>query len=312
METMALSLLEKTAMKQLADMFYSYQPASGFYRIAGRLDITCYWREGSKGSALRNLLLDTYQCKMTKFKPLVEEIVSDGIVYREKDNHRITIDEIDEIIECLETLNINVSEWKSFKFKSQFVDSNVSNVKKQDDDASFVELGEELSLLKSEYLLLHSENDRAKAGYTLEKILFKLFNLFNLVSRGGFKIIGEQIDGSFELNHEIYLFEVKWRFSPTQERDLSYFRDLITGKSNFTRGVFISINGYTPESKIAIKSGKQPVFFAMDGYDLFQILQGNIRLDEYLRVRSRILAEEGEMFVEYSKLYAGSRSAALR
>lgn len=43
-------------------------------------------------------------------------------------------------------------------------------------------------------------------GYEFEKYLTKLFDAFNLEPRSSFKIVGEQIDGSFLLHNEVYLY----------------------------------------------------------------------------------------------------------
>jgi hypothetical protein len=81
----------------------------------------------------------------------------------------------------------------------------------------------------------------------------------------------------------------------------------LRGKSSITRGIFISVNGFSQPAKDAISRGKQPVFFAMDGHDLMMILSGQVALDEFLRQRRRLLADEGLMFVPFGELFKGSR-----
>ena len=46
-------------------------------------------------------------------------------------------------------------------------------------------------------------------GYAFEKFLTRVFNSFGMEAREGFRITGEQIDGSFVLNHNVYLVEAK-------------------------------------------------------------------------------------------------------
>jgi hypothetical protein len=74
-----------------------------------------------------------------------------------------------------------------------------------------------------------------------------------------------------------------------------------------TRGVFVAINGVSQPAKDAITRGKQPLFFAIDRYDLTVILARQIALDDFLRQRRRLLAEEGRMFVAFGDLLTGSR-----
>ena len=131
--------------------------------------------------------------------------------------------------------------------------------------------------------------------------------LHGLTPRDPFRVLGEQIDGSFELDHETYLMEAKWEKEPIPEGDLLTFRGKIEGKSAYTRGLFISISGISNDAKTAIVRGKQPTFFVIDGYDLTMVLSESIELPEFLRQRRRILAEEGLVVVPYSELWTGSR-----
>lgn len=159
-----------------------------------------------------------------------------------------------------------------------------------------------LAQLKDEFGYLAMEKDRAKAGLALEKFLNRLFDLFQLKPRQPFCVVGEQIDGSIDLDNQIYLLELKWENHPLPEADLLVFRGKIEGKSTFTRGIFIALNGITPQARDAITRGKALSFFVMDGHDLMMILSGAIGLLDFLRCRIRLLAEEGRVCVPFSEL----------
>jgi hypothetical protein len=159
-----------------------------------------------------------------------------------------------------------------------------------------------LSQLKDEFGYLALEKDRAKAGLAFEKFLNRLFELFQLKPRQPFRVVGEQIDGSIDLDNQIYLLELKWENHPLPEADLLVFRGKIEGKSTFTRGIFIALNGVTSQAKDAVTRGKAPSFFVMDGHDLMMILSGAIGLLDFLRCRIRLLAEEGRVCVPFSEL----------
>ncbi len=159
-----------------------------------------------------------------------------------------------------------------------------------------------LSQLREEFVCLAAETDRNKAGLSLEKLLNRLFQVFHLQPRQPFRIIGEQIDGSFEMDGDIYLLELKWEKHPLPEADLLVFRGKIEGKSTFTRGVFIALNGISAQARDAITRGKAPSFFVMDGHDLMMILSEAINLPDFLRRRVRLLAEEGCVCVPFSEL----------
>ena len=156
--------------------------------------------------------------------------------------------------------------------------------------------------LRAEFLSLMALPDRQKAGLGLEGLLARLFALFDLEPNGAFRVTGEQIDGSFDLNREVYLLEAKWTFAKTEEGELLKFRGKIEGKSQFTRGLFLSINGYTAQAVDAITRGKSPNFVMLDGAHLFRVLEGHVRLDTLLRRLVRHLSETGAPYLPASEL----------
>jgi len=162
--------------------------------------------------------------------------------------------------------------------------------------------------MRATFLFFSGQSDRNAAGISLERLLNGLFALHDLEPNHAFRVTGEQIDGSFLLDSEVYLLEAKWIKELVMESDLLVFRGKIEGKSSFTRGLFISINGFSPGAVQAITSGKQPTFVMMDGADLYRVLEGHVELDELLRRKVRQLAERGKPFVPTSELFAG-RSA---
>jgi hypothetical protein len=164
------------------------------------------------------------------------------------------------------------------------------------------QLSATISELRQEFCDLATEKDRAKAGLALEKLLHRLFVLFQLHPRQPFRVVGEQIDGSFELDGHVYLLESKWERLPLPEADLLVFSGKIEKKSTFTRGVFIALNGVSEQARAAITQGKAPSFFIMDGHDLMMILTEAISLPDFLRRRVRLLAEEGCVCIPFSQL----------
>jgi hypothetical protein len=159
-----------------------------------------------------------------------------------------------------------------------------------------------LAEMKQEFFRLAMEPDRNRAGLALEKLLNRLFEIFELRPRQPFRVVGEQIDGSFELDGEIYLLESKWERHALPEADLLVFRGKIEGKSTFTRGVFIALNDISPAARDAITRGKAPSFFVMNGHDLVMILSEAIGLPDFLRKRVRLLAEEGRVCLPFSEV----------
>ncbi len=159
------------------------------------------------------------------------------------------------------------------------------------------QLSKALRELRERFFQLVDDHDRNRAGLALERLLNGLFEIFELQPRQPFRVVGEQIDGSFQLDGDIYLLESKWEKYPLPESDLLVFRGKIEGKSTFTRGVMIALNDVSTVGRDAITRGKAPCFFVMNGHDLIMILSEAISLVDYLRARVRLLAEEGRMFV---------------
>jgi hypothetical protein len=180
--------------------------------------------------------------------------------------------------------------------------SNETSRKRGEHASRYVELSQKLEKLEQQFYQLGAEKDRRKAGLALEQLLNELFAAFELQPRQPFRIVGEQIDGSFLLDGHIYLMESKWEKNPLPEADLLVFRGKIEGKSTFTRGLLIALNDVSAQARHAITQGKAPSFFVMNGHDLLMILRNAVGLPEFLRKRVRLLAEEGRMFVPFSEV----------
>jgi hypothetical protein len=146
----------------------------------------------------------------------------------------------------------------------------------------------------SELIVLSSSEDRPQArGHAFEKYLYALFAANGLDPRGAFKITGEQIDGSFVLKDEIYLLEAKWTSKKTDKADLVIFKEKVSTKATFTRGLFISYSGYTDEALNSLPKGTQISIVLMTVQELAISMERNIPLGEVIWEKVRALAEEG-------------------
>jgi hypothetical protein len=317
---MALSLKESRAAAEMANVLYDFLPGSGdakwrghvsFRTVAETAGVGDFWQPGSKLPMIIALLESTLDKRRGRFEPLMIEIVRSGLIYRQKHENPVTPKEIDKLNGLILEVGFKFPDLWDPDFKESLgIDGttrarkNVERVETQEklQITQRTERSAELEELKGEFFALHEAENRQNAGLQLEKILNRLFALHNLSPREPFRVIGEQIDGSFELDHEVYLLEAKWQQEPTPEGDLLIFRGKIEGKSKFTRGVFFTVNGVSKDAKTAITQGKQPSFFVVDGYDLTMLLEDNISLSDFLRRRQRLLAEEGRVVVPYPEL----------
>lgn len=139
-------------------------------------------------------------------------------------------------------------------------------------------------------------------GYKFESFLKDAFNAFELQSKEAFRIVGEQIDGSFLLGHEVYLLEARWRDAASNVADLHTFHGKLEQKAAWTRGLFVSYAGFTSDGLEAFGRGKKLV--CMDGLDLLEALSREISLREVLARKVRHAAERGLVFVRVRDLFA--------
>jgi hypothetical protein len=310
----------------MANLVYDFLPGSGnphwkghvtFASVAQKVGIGNYWPGGSKQPAIVALLERTLQFQRDKFEPLITEIVRSGIVYRNKQGNPIREQEMKALNGHILDVGFKFPPlWDRDFLASLKVDGTTRAAERfeqpvREEQLKACELNQrscQLYELKNEFLALCSQPDRSAAGFALENLLNRLFMLFKLAPRGSFRIVGEQIDGSFTLHHEVHLVEAKWENKPLSQSPLLIFQGKIIGKSAYTRGVFIALEGISAEARDAITRGKQATFFVMTGHDLMMILAEHIDLIEFLDQRWRLLCEEGAIVAPFQELWTGSRS----
>lgn len=317
---MSLTLKQSNAVQALARAVQDFLPGSGagqwkghitFGTVADRVGVAEFWAaNGSKVPRLVQLFERTLLHRPQSFERLVVGIVKEGLRYR-GDGKRITPDEIRIINGHILDLGFKFPDlWDEGFLNALRLDDTAraqSNVAAADRDAENRSSTRERQLrslieMKSELEAMFALSNRQEAGFALERLLNRLFTLFSLAPRTPFKVVGEQIDGSFELDHAVYLLEAKWEREPMPEKELLVFRGKIEGKSSFTRGMFLAMSGITKEADTAIRIGKQPTFFVVTGHDLMMILQGSIPLDDFLRRRRRLLAEEAAVTATFDRV----------
>jgi hypothetical protein len=106
-----------------------------------------------------------------------------------------------------------------------------------------------------------------------------------------------QIDGSFELNSQVYLLEAKWHSKQISQDALLIFREKVENKSQWSRGLLMSISGFTADGLAAFARGRATNIIGMTGQDLYFILSGEISLADAIAKKVRRAAETGEFHV---------------
>jgi len=312
---MPLSLADAQAINQLADQLYPFLPGKphpyadpriSFKGIAKDLRIGRFWRDGSKLPAISELLSCTFQADKARFATLVLETVRRGMLYREgKDPVRRL--EIEALNETLLRLRMKVKELHDPNFLSS-LPGKARSVTKTDpgpttpqggppDSETLKKLGTRLTSL--------AEVEPRRRGFAFESFLNELFAAFSLAPRGSFRLIGEQIDGSFYHAGHTYLLEAKWQAEPIGQADLLVFWGKVGGKAQWSRGVHMSLSGYSSQGLDAFARGKQTNFICFDGLDLHSVLQGKVDLRDLIISKTRIAAESNAAFTSVRDLIPG-------
>ena len=160
----------------------------------------------------------------------------------------------------------------------------------------------QLDELKKQYIQLSVSTNPHKRGYQLEGLLKNLFELFDLDPRASFRIQGEQIDGAFTFENFEYLFEAKWHNEPIQAKDLDVLSAKVQRKLDNTLGLFLSINGFSPESINAHSIGRK-LLLLMDGGDIMAVLENRIDFQELLRRKKRHASQTGNILFRYQDMF---------
>ena len=160
---------------------------------------------------------------------------------------------------------------------------------------------QELEGLKHEFFTLVSFDNPQQRGYSLEKVLKGLFELFELDPKASFRITGEQIDGAFSFEGTDYLLEAKWQQELVAAKELDGMAGKLSRKLENTLGLFLSINGFSEDAVKAHSSGRRLVIL-MDGSDLMAVLEGRIDLVQLLLRKRREAAETGNIYLRIHEI----------
>lgn len=293
-----LSFREAQAVEDLADLFYDFLPGSGNNRTAFPLAATQagvgdLWIAGSKRPAIVHLLVATLEQRQSCFAKLIVAIVRQAMTYRRGKGNPLTRDEVDRLNSLLPSVQVKIPELLDPAFLSSFGTSMAEKPPPQAAATLSAAKAQDLATLLIEITKL----DPHTRGLRFEGFLNELFAGFELAPRGAFRLVGEQIDGSFRLHGQTYLVEAKWHGSRIGFADLMAFSGKVGGKASWSRGLFVSNSGFTDEGLEAFSRGRQTNLICADGLDLYEVLSRRVSLIEVLEAKERRAAETNRAFV---------------
>jgi hypothetical protein len=177
---------------------------------------------------------------------------------------------------------------------------DVQETKKQQSTGKHAPYRVDYSALQAGLIALGGMSPQPR-GFAFEKYLKQLFDAFELEARSAFRLIGEQIDGSFLLGDETYLLEAKWQNQQTGIGELHAFHGKVEQKAAWARGLFISYIGFSEQGLHAFGRGKRVV--CLDGADLAEAFTRELALPDVLHRKVRRAAETGAAFVRVRDLF---------
>jgi hypothetical protein len=241
--------------------------------------------------------------RRNRFCDLIEQIVRGAIEYRIRKGAPITRAEGEELNRLLLGVNFKIPNLCDPKFLESLPGRLDGPEPRRPEapaparpDTGVDPTQAQLRTLRESFLRLSVAPNRQSAGIELEQLLTRLFGLYGLAPEAAFRLQGEQVDGAFVLDSEPYLVEVKWTREPVQPSSLYSFTAKVEGKSHFTRGVFISVNGFSRDAVPALVRGKTLRIIMMDGAHLVRVLGGEVALPDLIRRLVQRLATRGEPY----------------
>jgi len=146
-------------------------------------------------------------------------------------------------------------------------------------------------------------------GFLFQNLLYSLLYHENLSPRASYRPRGEQIDGSFCLDHRVFLLEAKWVKDRVSASEVYEFQGKVNGKLVGTLGVFISMSGFSDDTPETIEKGKEINTILFDGSDMDAIFENQATFTQVLDFKIRQASETGTSYVPYAltKMFAEIR-----
>ena len=224
-------------------------------------------------------------CKITNYSHLTH--LEDGAQKAAK--AKIAVERLRQLVEPHQDIKKEQEDIK----KRQLAAANKINAN--------IAIKQKLEAIKSKYITLLSSENAQIRSFELEKIMYEMFELFDLDPKAAFKNLGEQIDGAFSLEGTEYLFEAKWQKELVNKADLAIFTDKVKNKLENTLGVFLSINGFSKDGVSAHQAGGSAIIL-MDGGDLMAVFDERIDFTSLILRKKRHAAQTGEIYLAYSQM----------
>jgi hypothetical protein len=298
----SLTLNKSQVLNNMAGVLYDFLPGSGnanfsFPIAARQAGVAEFWEPGSKRPAILKLIQNTFERRHGRFCPLIMQVVRLGLAYRSGKAAPLTIQEIDRLNALLLKLSLKIPDLHDANFRQGL--ASLPEEKQEAKPTIDTKRHEALSGMLNELISI----DAQRRGFAFEHFLDEMFSVFNLAPRKSFRLVGEQIDGSFHLTGETYLVEAKWQAPQVGNRELQAFAGTIRTKATWSRGLYISYSGFSDDGLTAFSRGDATRFICLDGLELWQVINHKLDFGEVLSLKTRRAAETGRAHIPIRELF---------
>ena len=285
-----------------------------------------YWYKGDLRSFLQQSLSDPSLLNRVNWQNYKRQIISDLVDLLTTDQERYLSDltrlchsvcemrqfqhlaQLDGGAQKVERARAAVLQLKSLLTPHEHAKSERDEIAKRQKLAaeklkSNAAVRQKLEDIKNRYMALVTSSNAQQRGFELEKVMYDLFELFDLDPKASFRNTGEQMDGAFALDGTDFLFEAKWKRTPCDAADLDTFSAKVRRKLENTLGVFLSINGFSKDGVAAHASGGV-VTILIDGADLMAVLEERIDFVSLIQRKKQHAARTGNIYLPFHEISA--------
>jgi hypothetical protein len=299
-------MIESQVVTELAALLYDFLPASfsavTWPGVAARCGVEDCWPNGiSKRQSIPIFLRNLLECRRYAFCNTIVTVIQEGMNYKLRCDRHVTREEIDSLNVLLLKVQFKIPELHDPVFLAALPREKDQSASAKDAQPSV----QTLLSMHTKFIDLFSGTNSQKRGYQFEGFLNDFFSHHGLNPKSSFRMLGEQIDGSFEWQGSTFIVEARWRTLPANTADMLVLRGKAE-KSDWTRGLFISINGFSDITNQTLAIGRKANLIAMSGQDLILILENRLTLFDALSAKLRHTGETAEAYVALSDLLRGS------
>lgn len=190
----------------------------------------------------------------------------------------------------------NIARLHEAKYRS--IDKAKERVTQQNETRAQNEIRHQsLEDMRNDFNLVALGSTTAQArGYALETFLGKMARFFDLKVTSPFRIHGTQIDGTLKFDGENYTIEAKWEHQSLSDEPLLAFCHK-QEMNMHGRGIFLSINGYTPGALSMLERSSIKNTVLLDGEDLVLVINELITLPDVLDAKVHAAQTRGQFYI---------------